>query len=99
MNTDTRLMRLEVVRLQKAHVVCCDDRHTAAAGKRDGCGDVSLLLRTTKPLQLDVKTVAEQLEPRIERLFGIALTRIDERTADIAFRGARQSDQPAERFL
>src|SRR5205809_7769164 len=93
MDTDTCLMRLEIVGLQETYVVCGNDGDTAAAGQRDGRGNITLFVRATEPLQLDVETIAEQLEPLIERLLRIPLLGVDDGPADVAFGCAGQRNQ------
>ena len=90
-DADARFVRFEVVRLQEAHVVGRDHRHAALRRQRHGGGDVGLLARPAEALQLDVEAIAEQLEPAIERLLGLALAAVAERAADVAFHAARRA--------
>ena len=94
---DARLVRLELGRLEEAHVVGGDHRHAAARRERHGAGDVGLLERPAEALQLEIETPRQQAEPGSERAFGIRLARVDERAADVAFLGAGQRDQALER--
>ena len=97
-DADARFVRLEVARLEEAHIVGGDYRDAAAAGKVDGGGDVALFIGAAEALQLDVEAVGKQREPAIESAGGVLLAAVDQCAPDIALGRAGERDQPIERL-
>ncbi len=89
----------EVLAFDEAHVICRDHRHAALRRERHGGSNVGLFTRAADSLQLDVITIAKQLEPVIERAFGVLLLAVHERTAHVAFHRARQRDGAGDVLL
>ncbi len=95
-NTHARLMRLEVFRFEKPYVVGRDDRNATPRCQRHCGSDIPLFLRPPDTLQFDVEAVGKQLQPKIEGTFSFSFARIGQAAANVAFSGARQSDQAVE---
>ncbi len=59
LNTQSRLMGVEVVRFKKAHIIGRNHRDTAGDGNVAGTGDVFFLERSFRARQLKVIAIAE----------------------------------------
>ncbi len=99
MDADARFMRLEVVRTDEAHVVRRDDRHAARACKLERALEIRFFARPPGALQFEIITIAEQLEPKVERGIGFVVAPVEKRSTDIALLRARQGDDASERLL
>ncbi len=93
MDAHPRLVRLEVILLQKAHVIGGHHRQAATSGDRDRGRDIRLVFRPPDALQLDVEAIWKQLEPEVQRTVDLALARVDDRTPHVPLSRARERDQ------
>ena len=62
-NADPRLVRLEIVTLEKADFVGCHHRRPGRYRQIHGCFQISLLLRPAGALHLQIKALREQPPP------------------------------------
>jgi hypothetical protein len=65
LNTDSRLVRLEVLAAKKTNFIRRDDREASVGGELDGPGQILRLSRPPEALELDIESVRESLQPEI----------------------------------
>ena len=96
-NADARLVRFEVTGQQEAHLVGRHTGHAVLAGQCQCGGHISLFAGGTNALHLDVKTIAKQRHPGLERLAGLRATRLQQRATDVTGLRTRECDQTTGR--
>jgi len=92
-NADARLVGLELVPCEEAHVIGRDQRGRQAVDQREDARDVRLLVRAADTLDLEIEAVAEQGLPAFEQCLCLAPAAGQQRPPDVAARGAGQCDQ------
>src|SRR6185312_8677619 len=95
LDAHARLVRLEVLALEEAHVVGRDQRHPAARGELDRRGQVGGLLGPAEPLQLEVVAIVEQRAPLRQRRLRLRRALAQQCPPHICLHGTRQRDQAA----
>ncbi len=91
-DTDAGLMGVEVLCAQEPHIVGRHHRDALAGGETDAELDAFGLVLAPGADQLQVVTVAEDLEPAIEQGPGLFLVAGEQRTRNIPLRSAREGD-------
>jgi hypothetical protein len=96
-DADARLVRLEIVLLQKLHRMRRHQRQAEARRQIDAGGDQHFVRRrtvlSTRTLHLDVIAAGEHLRPRLRTHIGLIQLAGREQLPDVAQRAARQRDQ------
>ena len=93
MNADSRLVCLEFVARQEAHVVGRDQCCRPFRNQREDACDVRFLVGTADALHLEVIAVAEQGLPGFEECPRLVVAARQQGPPDVALRPARQRDE------
>ena len=97
MNTHPRLMGIEFIGIDEAHIIGRDQGHIEPRRAFQHCVVVTFLALAAGAHQFDVVAIAEQSAPVVETLFDLIKLAFEGQAPDIASRAARQHQQPAHR--
>ncbi len=94
MDTDPRLVGIEILTTEKAHVIGGHHRHLMPGGQLHRQVQIVFLLGTAGTLQLKIETVGEQPLPVLQPGLGLLAMTGQQRRADLPLAATREGDQP-----
>lgn len=97
-DADPRLVGLEVLGIEKPHVVGRYHRRALAGGQFDAMLDVFGFVLASGADQFQVIAIAEDLEPTVEQFFRLVPATGEERAGHVAVPAAREGDQALRRL-
>ena len=88
-------MCLELIRTEKSHIICRNDRATLLSSKFNCSVKIILLIGATRSLEFDVEPIGKPVQPTGQRSARIRLAPVKKRLPDIALSTTGKRDQSA----
>jgi hypothetical protein len=95
MDTDARLVRVEIRGIQESHIVARHHRRRCRGRQRHSLGEVKLVALAAGALDLEIEAAGEARAPELEAGSGRIASAAQQRPADVPFPRRGQRDQSA----